>query len=236
MLEPLIGAFAETRAVVALDTLGNGDSSPPPGTAPDLDVFVDAHVEAIDRLGLRSVDLYGGHTGGNIAVEIAVRHPGLVHRLILDGMSLYSEAERADMLEHYAPDVRVAGDGAHLLWIWNFVRDAYLFWPWYRKDAGNRRDVGLPHPDVLHDKFVEVVKAARTYQLSYRAAIAYCKEDRLPLVRVPTLLACARTDMLLRYMDDVARLMPDAVHVVTQGVGTADDLRATVAEMVAFLR
>jgi pimeloyl-ACP methyl ester carboxylesterase len=235
MLEPLIAAFGATRRVIAPDTLGNGDSAAPTGDSPALDVFVDAHIAAIDALGLTRVDLYGGHTGGNIAAEIAIRRPGLVNRLILDGMSLYADAERDDMLRHYAPAVVPAADGSHLLWIWNFVRDGYLFWPWYRRDAANRRDIGLPSPDALHDKFVEVVKAARTYHLSYRAAIGYRKETRLPLVAVPTLLACARNDMLLRYMDGVAALMPKATRTITPGIATPDDLAETVARMVAFL-
>jgi pimeloyl-ACP methyl ester carboxylesterase len=235
MLEPLIVAFGASRHVIAPDTLGNGDSAAPTGKRPALDVFVEAHIAVIESLGLTRVDLYGGHTGGNIAAEIAIRRPDLVNRLILDGMSLYADAEREDMLRHYAPAVVPAADGSHLLWIWNFVRDGYLFWPWYRRDAGNRRDIGLPSPDALHDKFVEVVKAARTYHLSYRAAIGYRKEARLPLVAVPTLLVCARNDMLLRYLDGVAALMPRAIRAVTRGVATADDLAETVATMVAFL-
>jgi hypothetical protein len=76
------------------------------------------------------------------------------------------------------------------------------------------RGVGLPSAEALHDKFVEVAKAARSYHLSYRAAITYRKEDRLKLVRVPTLLCCARPDMLLAYFDQVAALMPEAQRLV----------------------
>ena len=86
------------------------------------------------------------------------------------------------MLEHYAPPVKIDHQGSQLHWIWHFVRDVYLFWPWYKPDAAHARRVGLPGADELHDKVVEVLKAARTYHLSYRAAIAYDKEPRLPLV------------------------------------------------------
>jgi hypothetical protein len=150
-------------------------------------------------------------------------------------MSLYSDAERADMLRHYAPKVQIAADGTHLLGVWNFVRDAYLFWPWYKRDAQHRRAIGLPSPDALHDKAVEVIKAARTYHLSYRAAIAYRKEERLPMVHVPTLLACATTDMLVAYLDRVAVLMPDAIRAVTPGFGDETTSRATMAQMLDFL-
>jgi pimeloyl-ACP methyl ester carboxylesterase len=235
MVEPLMRAFAGSRPVFAPDTLGNGDSTPPDEPAPLLDTFVDAHVAALDGLGLDCVDLYGTHTGGNIACEIAIRNPARVRHLILDGISLYAESERNEMLERYAPALTLSEDGSHLLWIWTFVRDAYLFWPWYKRDAAHVRGVGLPSAEALHDKFVEVAKAARSYHLSYRAAITYRKEDRLKLVRVPTLLCCARSDMLLAYFDQVAALMPGAQRLVTAGYGDADAMAETVAAMRSFL-
>ena len=211
MLEPLMGELGRRRRVVATDTLGNGDSSPPVGATPDIRYFADAHVRACDALGLERFDLYGSHTGANIACEIAIAHPGRVNRLILDGVSLYSAQERADMLAHYAPDVVIDQEGSQMHRIWNFVRDSYLFWPWYRRETANRRHLGLPGAHDLHDKVVEVLKAARTYPLAYRAAIVYDKAPRLPLVNVPTLLACARTDMFMDYFSQVQVLMPRAM-------------------------
>jgi pimeloyl-ACP methyl ester carboxylesterase len=196
--------------------------------------FAAAHMDAIDALGLQQFDLYGGHTGGNLACEIAIAHPNRVGAMILDGMSLYTDEERAEMLEHYAPPLHITDDGRHLIWLWSFIRDAYLFWPWYKRDAAHVRGVGLPSPDALHDKFVEVVKAARTYRVSYNAAFTYPKAARLPLVRTPTLLACAETDMLLPYLEQVARLMPHARKLITK-TRPAEAARASEAEMVAFL-
>jgi pimeloyl-ACP methyl ester carboxylesterase len=217
MLEPLIASLASPdRRVLGLDTLGNGDSSPPRVQDPDLAYFVRGHMHAIDALGLERFDLYGSHTGANLACEIAIAQPGRVRRLILDGVSLYAPAERAEMLERYALPVKIDHFGSQIHFLWSFVREAYLFWPWYKPDAAHARGVGLPGAEDLHDKAVEVLKAARTYHLSYRAAIAYDKQARLPLVRVPTLLACARTDMLLEYFDRVRALMPSAESVVTE--------------------
>jgi pimeloyl-ACP methyl ester carboxylesterase len=235
MLEPLIGAFGRSRRVVATDTLGNGDSSPPAEDGTDIAYFADAHLRALDSLGIGRFDLYGSHTGANIACEIAIAHPDRVRRLILDGVSLYTAEERADMLAHYAPGVTIDQNGTQLHWIWHFVRDVYLFWPWYRRDAAHRRALGLPGADELHDKVVEVLKAARTYHIPYRAAIGYDKEPRLPLVRVPILLACARGDMFLEYFERVRALMPNATPLITGGTGSADALAETVASFLAFL-
>jgi pimeloyl-ACP methyl ester carboxylesterase len=235
MLVPLMRRLARGRDVYALDTLGNGDSAPPIQAEPGLDVFVEAHIQAIDALRLDQVDLYGSHTGGCIACEVAIRRPGQVRRLLLDGMSLYSDAERDDMLKNYAPALTLSPDGSHLTWIWHFVRDVYLFWPWYKRDAAHVRDVGLPSAGSLHDKFVEVAKAARTYHLSYRAAIAYDKTVRLPLVTAPTLLSCAKTDMLMRYFEGVAALLPHAQRAITPGFRSREGAEETMAVMETFL-
>lgn len=236
MLSPLIRRFAKSRFVYAPDTLGNGDSSPPPRDPNrDITLFVDAHLRALDALGIERFDLYGSHTGANIACEIAIREPERVGRMIVDGISVYTDEERDDMLANYAPGVTIEQDGAHMHWIWNFVRDTFLFWPWYRRDAAHVRDVGLPPADVLHDKVVEVLKAARTYHLSYQAALAYPKEKRLPLVKTPTLLACARNDMLVVYFDAVARLLPQAERLLTEGSLSEDAAQETVSAMTEFL-
>lgn len=235
LLEPLIRAFAAGRYVVATDTLGNGDSSAPKGDAPALDYFAAAHVRALDALGLERFDLYGSHTGANIACEVAIAHPQRVRRVILDGVSLYRAQERADMLANYAPAVAIDQIGSQFNRIWHFVRDVYLFWPWYKRDAAHARSIGLPSADELHDKVVEVLKATRTYHLSYRAAIAYDKEARLPLVKAPTLLACAQTDMFLEYFERVQALMPSARPLVTAGAGSEAALRSTVRQFEDFL-
>lgn len=235
VLEPLIARFAMTRPVYALDTLGNGDSAPPVDLRREIAPYADAHLRALQTLGITRFDAYGSHTGGNIACEIAISAPERVRRMILDGMSVYADDERDDMLLHYAPGVTKDVNGIHLLWIWNFVKDTYLWWPWYRRTPATRRDQGLPSAEVLNDKVLEVLKAASTYHYPYQAAIAYPKGERLPLVQVPTLLTCAETDMLKIYFDKARALLPRAEAVMTPGMLTEEDAKRTLSVMLDFL-
>ncbi|MGV1768391.1 alpha/beta fold hydrolase [Rhizobium rhizogenes] len=234
-LKGLIERFGRDRRVYAIDTLGNGDSAPPSSEHPDIAYFADAHLRAMDALGLEMVDLYGIHTGGCIAVEIAIREPKRVRSVILDGLSFYSDTERADLLERYAPAVPLDQSGSQINWFWHFVRDGYLFWPWYERNPTHARTDGLPPAGDLHDKLVEVLKAARTYHLSYNAAIAWSKKDRLPLLRVRTLLAYAEDDAFLKYRDPVVALMPKAEAVITEGVKTAASAEKTTRRFKQFL-
>ena len=235
ILQPLIGRFGRTRRVVAPDTPGNGDSCPPAQAAPDIADLADALLRALDALGIGRFDAYGSQTGGNIAAEVAIRAPDRVRAVILDGMAVYGAAEQADLLANYAPEVAIDHHGTQLNWVWHFVRDNAVFWPWYKREAAHARGLGLPPPGVLHDKVVEVLKAVRTYHLPYRAALAYDKRARLPLVARPALLACAQDDMLLEYLDAAAALMPGAARRVTPGTATPERAEATVAAMLEFL-
>ncbi len=234
-LEPLMAAFARTRRVWAPDTLGNGDSSPPREAQPTIETLAAGAIEALDGLGLDQVDLYGSHTGASIAATIALLQPARVRRLVLDGVGLYAPEEQAAILANYLPDVPVDHQGLHVLWSWQFCRDTYLFWPWFRHDKAGVRDVGLPSPEALHAKFVEVVKAYGSFRASYRAAFMFDKRARLPRLCVPTLAACARNDMLFGYLDELVRLIPGARRQEIPGVGTPEAAAESARLIGAFL-
>ena len=235
MLVPLVEAFGRSRHAIAPDTMGNGDSSGAMGAQPTIPDFARWHLEALDALGVVRFDLYGAHTGAAAAMEMAIAAPQRVNRLILDGVGLYSDEEQAEMLARYAPEVAPDLHAAHLMWAWHFVRDTFVFWPWYKTDAAHRRAIGLPSAEALHEKVVEVLKALTTYHKSYRAAFRHDKRARLPLIRVPILASCARTDMLARMFDEFCSLVPDAERAWTPGIATPAALAETVAIFSRFL-
>ena len=234
-LEPLLHVLGRERHVIAPDTLGNGDSAAPANDQVDLPYFAGAHMRALDALGVAKCDLYGTHTGANIAIEIAIARPAQVGAMILDGVSLYADEEQADLVANYVPRISIDAHGSQFNRLWHFVRDAYLFWPWYKQDAAHRRKGGLPDAQALHDKTVEVLKGARTFHLAYRASLAYRKQERLPLVRVPTLIACARGDMLFEYFDYVRKLLPKAQFAETDGTGSDAATSETARLFQSFL-
>lgn len=237
ILQPLMARLGLYRRVVALDTLGNGDSCLPAKNASlDIAYFSGAHLRAIDSLGIDVFDAYGSHTGGNIAAELAIIAPDRIESLILDGIAVYTPSEQTEMLKTYAPEIIVDHNGSQLNWAWHFVRDNYLFWPWFKRDAEHNRNLGLPSPEILHEKVLEVLKAVQSYHHSYRASFAYDKRARLPLVNQPVLLSCAEDDMLLKYMKKVEKLMPNAKTQITPGMSTPKKADRTVSLFLDFLK
>jgi pimeloyl-ACP methyl ester carboxylesterase len=234
-LEGKISALARKHRVIAPDTPGNGDSPPLALPAPTIGDYADALVAFLDSMGLDRCDVYGTHTGANICLELSVRAPTRVGRVILDGVGLYPDAERRNLLDNYAKPIEVDLVGTQYLRAFMFCRDQYVFWPWFETGRENRRDGGLPAPQVIHEWVLEVLKALGTYHLGYRAAFAYSVRARLPLVERPVMLIAAENDPLADHTRTAAGLLPGArFHPLPHGAqpGFAD---AFVAAVEGFL-
>jgi len=90
---PLIVEMARDRTVVALDTPGQGLSDGPEEavTIADYAADMDAALAALGYGNDRPVDVLGNHTGVWIATELAIRHPNLIRKLVLNGVYLVPE-------------------------------------------------------------------------------------------------------------------------------------------------
>lgn len=79
--------FESKYHVIAVDTRGHGRSPRGQG-AFTLERFAEDLKEFLDRRGLRRIILLGFSDGGNIALIFALKYPGYVDRLILNGANL----------------------------------------------------------------------------------------------------------------------------------------------------
>lgn len=205
-LESRMAVLARQRRVIAPDTPGNGDSAPLQIAAPTIADYGAALVEFLDAMGLERCDVYGSHTGANIALYLAVTSPQRVRKIMFDGIGIFSDADREKYLARYAPPLALDLAGSQFLKAFMFCRDQYLFWPWFETAAANRREGGLPSPETLHDWVLEVCKSATTYHLSYRAAFADRPEELLRRLAQASLFVVAENDPLLACTQQAARL------------------------------
>lgn len=209
-LEPLIAALASSARVIAPDTPGNGDTPPLGILEPTAADLAAAQLHFLDAMDLETVDVYGTHTGGCIAAELAILAPGRVRRLVLDGIGMWEGEEQADLLARYALPFTPDLDGAYLQRAFTFCRDQFLFFPWYMRDRAHRIDGGLGSADMLHDWVIELLKASTTYAPNYRAAFRWPARERLAYVRTPTLVLAAETDPVRELTERVAAWLPGA--------------------------
>ena len=83
-----VAALADRFRVIAVDLPGFGDSDKPIGATYDAPFFADAMIDLLDALKLDRADLIGNSLGGRVALEVALRDPELVRRLVLLAPSL----------------------------------------------------------------------------------------------------------------------------------------------------
>jgi len=76
-----IEAFARERAVIVFDQQGHGRT---PDTSREMsyEQFADDAAELLCALGVESADVMGYSQGGGVALQLAIRHPALVNKLV----------------------------------------------------------------------------------------------------------------------------------------------------------
>ena len=110
---PILSAWFR---VMAVDTRGHGESAR--GSAPfTLDQFAQDLAEFLDGQGVEAAHLFGFSDGANIAILFALRYPGRVKSLVLNGGNLYPEgldpAVRAQDAQAFR-EAEAAGDERQL--------------------------------------------------------------------------------------------------------------------------
>jgi pimeloyl-ACP methyl ester carboxylesterase len=97
VFDRMVPALAGRHRLVGLDSRGHGAS--PRGDGPlTIASMADDVDAALDSLGLDGVDVLGYSDGGNIALELALRHPGRARALVVVGANLFPSGLKATSL------------------------------------------------------------------------------------------------------------------------------------------
>lgn len=184
-MQPLLLADKSGRRLLAPDTLGNGDSAKPAAASPEIADYADAMERFCAALGLDEVDIFGSHTGAHIGLELAVRQPGRVRRLVVDGLLVLDGEERQEYLDNYAPKQIPDEAGTQFHWAWQYIRDQMIFFPHFKKDLEHLRAGGVFDPQFLHNMTMDVLGSLDTYHLAYEAVFRHEVEKSLEFLKCP---------------------------------------------------
>ena len=95
---PILPGLAETRQVIAAEMQGHGRTA-------DIDRpityehMADDVAALIRHLGLDHPDVFGFSMGGAIALQLAIRHPGLARKLVVASASFTSDGMQPELHE-----------------------------------------------------------------------------------------------------------------------------------------
>jgi pimeloyl-ACP methyl ester carboxylesterase len=212
-----IPRLAQERRVLALDLPGFGLSPEPDDgeiSIPGYGRYVDAFCEA---LGLAQVDVVGNSMGGFVAAEVAIQFPERVSRLVLVSAAGITSAEalQAPILTFARVATALATNSAarhRQLAARPITRHASL--------ALVARHPRLLKADLAYEGFFKGA-GKPGFDDALRASLEYDFRDRLPDVKVPTLIVWGEKDSIIPVRDatEFERLIPDSRKVVMRDTG-----------------
>ena len=173
---PILG---QSYRVIAMDTLGFGDSQPLPMAENSIERWAVGAFDLLDALGISRVAVVGHHTGAVVAIEMAASQPERVAALVLSSCPWIDAPRRlAHTGKRVIDDVEHVSSGAHLSELWRRRK------PYYPKG-----DI-----DLLERFMVDALKAGPLSVGGHKACNNYAMETRTPLITSPTLVIGATED------------------------------------------
>jgi|GEM_PF-1701135 len=212
---PVVTGLAAGRQTFAVDYRGNGLSDKPSGRV-SIETLAEDMVALLDALGFDQVDVWGSHTGALVGLELAVIAPERVGRLVMEGPVFISQDFQDDLLANYFPVIEPDKWGLHVPLVWNWRRDLFMYWPWYRVDRGAARDLGVPSADELHMYAVGILESGTTYDGAYRSAFSYDTRGRIVKLTRPSLVCAGPDDMLKDGLPEAKALGPKDLVTVAE--------------------
>jgi len=208
---PTVAALAGSFRTIALDLPGFGDSFKPLGAPYHPPFFAGAIVSLMDALDIDRAHVVGNSLGGRIALELGLRHPDRVGRLVLLAPSLAWRRERP-----WAPFVRLLSPELGLMQVT----------PRWLVEAIVHRIIPGAENDWVRagvDEFLRAYLTPRGRVAFYAAARQIYLEEphgakgfwtRLARLEPPALFIWGRHDGLipLAFAAHVRRTLPSALH------------------------
>ena len=217
----MIAHFADRYTVIAPDTPGFGYSDPLALAEPSIADLAQATVEALDALGIARFAVFGMHTGGIVAAQVAADNPDRVSALVVDGYAAFTPEESALYGDRYLPPFVPAWDGSHLRWLWSRMREQKYFFPWYDDRAQTAMAIDPHSTASTHEAVMDVLEVGDAYRAGYGAAFRHVEHGFLSTLKPPSLLVFRRGDPLLAHLPRLPAL-PDNVQALAEEGGIAD--------------
>lgn len=100
-MAPFVERFARTRPVIVMDQRGHGRTGDAPGPI-TYEALADDAAAVLAAAGVRQADVFGYSMGGAAAIQLAIRHPGKVAKLVPVSAGMRLDATYPEVLSGIA--------------------------------------------------------------------------------------------------------------------------------------
>ena len=229
--------FARTHRCIAPDLHGFGQSDPVDGDV-SIERYARALRELLATLDVDSAVVVGNSMGGFISLELAIRYPEVVEKLVLVSAAvLWQEYRRAKPLVAFAG----ATEGTLGRMIIS-LQPRLASRPRLRQTALRLGGFVAPHklPRELQRELVLTARRTEGFLPAFQALANYSLRDELEKVSAPTLIVWGDADPLVgvAHARELERLIPGAQAVIYPRTGHVVQLERPErfnADVEAFL-
>jgi pimeloyl-ACP methyl ester carboxylesterase len=219
----MIPLLSEKFRVLAPDHLGQGESDLPPRQY-EIPDYARTIISFMDSLNVKKASILGQHGGAHIAVEIAATCPERVDSLILSAIPCPKDPKE-ELVKLTLPEmqaIEVKWDGSHLMEYW---------------ERANRFGESV---QVCNERALDYFKAGPRGEEMHWASFKYAVhvQDRLRLIKCPTLLICGNKDWLRPGSEVAQEAFPNSKLVLIKGGSTIMNRempKQVVAAILPFL-
>ncbi len=219
---PQIKTFSQDYRVIVHDQRGTGRSSQVPVLS--VEQMADDALAVMDAAGVDRA-LYLGHsTGGAIGVALALKYPDRVAGLVINASTTHGDAYRHKLLGLRKTLLEMGRADAYASYT------TLLLYPhWY---------INRHHDQLLVEEAIAVESLGNAQAQASRldAILDFDPRERLGNLNVPTLVLCAKDDILtpLYFSEEYAALIPNAklVTLVTGGHAASRTVTAEFDQVV----
>ena len=206
-----VAFFSPEYQVTVYDSRGVGLTDKP-DTPYSMDMLVDDAAGLLERLGIPSAHIYGVSMGGMVAQELALRHPKLVSSLILGATTCgggHAVMPPQETLQELFSIMTLSPDEAVR------VSTSVTFAAQHLIER---------HPERINEWLVKGAESPPSplgFKRQAEAAAGFDTYDRLPQIRVPTLILAGTADQLIPSENSriLASRIPNAKLVLFEGAG-----------------
>jgi len=210
--------FSHTRRSIAPDARGVGQSDAPPGPYTARQLAEDA-IAVLDAVEVQRADVVGLSLGGAVAQELALAYPDRVRSLALLSTFATQNPRSRALLEAWRALYPVAIADPKLRKAWELQAYSWLFTDRFWRSEANVRA-------ALRFASTQPPQTPQGFQGQVDAALSHDARDRLPGLKVPTLVIHGALDQLSpkENGEELARLIPGAELLILPEVGHAVNL------------
>lgn len=214
----MIPILEKKHWVIAMDTPGYGNSDKAPRKY-QIEDYAQSVISFLNALEIEKTNIVGHHTGATIAVEVAATYPERVDKLVLSGCPYYEDEKREVALkdERFQPmDIRQ--DGSHITKIWQLVK----------------RYSVQSNPEFWNKVLLGYLTAGKDAEDGHHAVFRHQTQQRLPLIKSPTLVVSGSKDVFYRRVELISSLIPRSRMKIIEdgGVWLAFDKPVDFAEAI----